>query len=102
MFTWTMTSNIVCGKIKIFCYYFIYVFREDSYIYIPNIEVSSMSMSMSTEAPITLRDTIVLSGNISSRTGSGIYALLYLYCINMHNKSVRKGCNTWMWITGCL
>lgn len=29
-------------------------------------------MSMSTEAPITLRDTIVLSGNISSRSGSGI------------------------------
>jgi len=55
-----------------------------------------MSMSMSTEAPITLRDTIVLSGNISSRTGSGIYALLYLYCINMHNKSEQMGCNTWM------
>lgn len=30
-----------------------------------------MSMSMSTEAPITLRDTIVLSGNLSSRSGSG-------------------------------
>jgi len=44
--------------------------EEDSYIYIPSIEVSSMSMSMSTEAPITLRDTIVLSGNISSRSGS--------------------------------
>lgn len=35
-----------------------------------------MSMSMSTEAPITLRDTIVLSGNISSRSGSGI---IYIY-----------------------
>ncbi|VVC41633.1 DnaJ-like protein C11, C-terminal,DnaJ domain [Cinara cedri] len=44
--------------------------EDDSYIYIPNIEVSSMSMSMSTEAPITLRDTIVLSGNLSSRSGS--------------------------------
>lgn len=32
-----------------------------------------MSMSMSTEAPITLRDTIVLSGNLSSRSGSGNY-----------------------------
>ncbi|XP_050429848.1 dnaJ homolog subfamily C member 11 [Adelges cooleyi] len=42
----------------------------DSYIYIPSIEMSSMSMSMSTEAPISLRDTIVLSGNISSRSGS--------------------------------
>jgi len=31
-----------------------------------------MTMSMSTEAPITLRDTIVLSGNLSSRSGSGI------------------------------
>lgn len=36
-----------------------------------------MSMSMSTEAPITLRDTIVLSGNISSRTGSGTFTIKY-------------------------
>ncbi|KAL4096978.1 hypothetical protein QTP88_021835 [Uroleucon formosanum] len=43
---------------------------DDSYLYIPAIEVSSMTMSMSTEAPITLRDTIVLSGNLSSRSGS--------------------------------
>jgi len=36
-----------------------------------------MSMSMSTEAPITLRDTIVLSGNLSSRSGSGIQSNIY-------------------------
>lgn len=39
-----------------------------------------MSMSMSTEAPITLRDTIVLSGNISSRSGSGI-SNIYIYIL---------------------
>jgi len=38
-----------------------------------------MTMSMSTEAPITLRDTIVLSGNLSSRSGSGIQSNIYIF-----------------------
>jgi len=38
-----------------------------------------MTMSMSTEAPITLRDTIVLSGNLSSRSGSGIQSNISIY-----------------------
>lgn len=37
-----------------------------------------MSMSMSTEAPISLRDTIVLSGNLSPRSGSGIQSNIYI------------------------
>lgn len=40
-----------------------------------------MSMSMSTEAPITLRDTIILSGNISPHSGSGIYMFIYIYML---------------------
>lgn len=38
-----------------------------------------MTMSMSTEAPITLRDTIVLSGNLSSHSGSGIQSSIHIF-----------------------
>jgi len=48
-----------------------------------------MSMSMSTEAPITLRDTIVLSGNLSSRSGSGILSNIY-YIYNIINKIYKN------------
>ncbi|XP_050533884.1 dnaJ homolog subfamily C member 11 [Daktulosphaira vitifoliae] len=64
------TANIDASDVFEPNKYLEYDDNVDSYIYIPSIEVSSMSMSMSTDAPITLRDTIVLSGNLSSRSGS--------------------------------
>ncbi|XP_055837897.1 dnaJ homolog subfamily C member 11 [Episyrphus balteatus] len=38
---------------------------------IPKIEVSSMSISQSIEAPITLKDTVTMSGNLHSSNGTG-------------------------------
>lgn len=37
----------------------------------PKIEVSSMSISQSIEAPITLKDTVIMSGNLHSSNGIG-------------------------------
>lgn len=37
----------------------------------PNVEVSSMSISQSIEAPITRRDTVIMSGNLVSTNGNG-------------------------------
>lgn len=37
----------------------------------PSVEVSAMSISQSIEAPITRRDTLILSGNLMSSNGNG-------------------------------
>lgn len=37
----------------------------------PNIEVSGMSLSQSIDAPITLRDTVTLGGQLSTHNGTG-------------------------------
>lgn len=37
----------------------------------PGIEVSGMSISQSIDAPITTRDTVTMSGNLSSQNGNG-------------------------------
>lgn len=42
---------------------------EDSYL--PSIEVQSMSISQSIEAPLTPYDTITMSGSLSSHNGTG-------------------------------
>lgn len=50
-------------------YCFVYSgFRERSF---PSIEVSGMSISQSIDAPLTTRDTMTMSGNISSHNGNG-------------------------------
>lgn len=38
---------------------------------LPKVEVSSMSISQSIEAPITLKDTVTMSGNLQSSNGTG-------------------------------
>ena len=38
---------------------------------IPHIEVSSMSISQSVECPLTVKDTAILSGNLSTQNGNG-------------------------------
>lgn len=38
---------------------------------LPKVEVSSMSISQSIEAPITLKDTVTMSGNLHSSNGTG-------------------------------
>lgn len=55
-------------------YYFIvyltkYIFREKGWF--PHVEVSGMSFQQSIEAPVTLRDTITLSGHLSTQNGTG-------------------------------
>ncbi|CAG2105090.1 unnamed protein product, partial [Medioppia subpectinata] len=40
-------------------------------VYWPSIEVSSMSISQSIDAPLTLADTLTLSGSLSSHNGTG-------------------------------
>ncbi|XP_048005498.1 dnaJ homolog subfamily C member 11 [Leguminivora glycinivorella] len=51
-------------------YYDEYEIIEESNI-LPNIEVSGMTIQQSIDAPITLRDTMTLSGNISTQNGIG-------------------------------
>lgn len=46
---------------------FSFGFRERSF---PNIEVSGMSISQAIDAPITTRDTISMSGSLSSQNGN--------------------------------
>ncbi|XP_067005008.1 dnaJ homolog subfamily C member 11 isoform X1 [Anabrus simplex] len=46
-------------------------FDESSGRYFPYIEVSGMSFSQSIEAPLTLRDTIIMSGQLSTHNGTG-------------------------------
>lgn len=41
----------------------------------PVIEVSAMSLSQSIEAPLTLRDTLIMSGNLSTHNGTGSGAM---------------------------
>lgn len=43
------------------------LYRERSF---PNIEVSGMSISQAIDAPITTRDTISMSGSLSSQNGN--------------------------------
>lgn len=38
---------------------------------LPSIEVSGMSFVQSIEAPVTTRDTIIMSGNLSTHNGTG-------------------------------
>ncbi|XP_052746724.1 dnaJ homolog subfamily C member 11 [Bicyclus anynana] len=51
-------------------YYDEYDILEDSSI-IPSIEVSGMTIQQSIDAPVTLRNTVTLSGNISTQNGTG-------------------------------
>lgn len=44
-----------------------FVYRDRSF---PNIEVSGISISQSIDAPITTRDTISMSGSLSSQNGN--------------------------------
>ncbi|KAG4070024.1 hypothetical protein HA402_013684 [Bradysia odoriphaga] len=46
-------------------------FDDDGPIPFPSIEVSGMSISQSIDAPITTRDTVTMSGNLSSQNGNG-------------------------------
>lgn len=39
--------------------------------FFPSIEISAMSISQSVEAPLTLRDTLTLSGNLAAQNGNG-------------------------------
>lgn len=45
----------------------------------PCIEVSGMSISQSIDAPITTRDTVTMSGNLSSQNGVG----QGIHCVNI-------------------
>ena len=38
---------------------------------LPRIEISSMAITQSVEAPLTVKDTAVLTGSLSSQNGSG-------------------------------
>lgn len=38
---------------------------------LPSIEVSGMSFVQSIEAPVTTRDTLIMSGNLSTHNGTG-------------------------------
>ncbi|XP_075990898.1 dnaJ homolog subfamily C member 11 isoform X1 [Anticarsia gemmatalis] len=51
-------------------YYDEYEILEETTI-IPNIEVSGMTIQQSIDAPVTLRNTMTLSGNISTQNGIG-------------------------------
>ncbi|XP_054165299.1 dnaJ homolog subfamily C member 11-like [Oppia nitens] len=46
-------------------------YNEWQAIYYPTIEVSSMSISQSIDAPLTINDTLTLSGSLSSHNGTG-------------------------------
>lgn len=37
----------------------------------PKIEVSGMSFAQSIEAPVTVKDTVTMSGNLSTHNGTG-------------------------------
>lgn len=47
------------------------VYRERSPF--PIIEVSAMSLTQSIEAPLTLRDTILMGGYLNTHNGTGMY-----------------------------
>ncbi|XP_059062994.1 dnaJ homolog subfamily C member 11 [Achroia grisella] len=55
-------------------YYDEYEILEDSAV-IPSIEVSGMTIQQSIDAPVTLRNTMTLSGNISTQNGIGTGAV---------------------------
>ncbi|XP_026759365.2 dnaJ homolog subfamily C member 11 [Galleria mellonella] len=52
-------------------YYDEYEILEEDATVIPNIEVSGMTIQQSIDAPVTLRNTMTLSGNISTQNGIG-------------------------------
>lgn len=64
---------------------------EDSFL--PTIEVSGMSMSQSIEAPLTTRDTAVLSGNLnlSNGVGSGAFIVSGRRLVNKGWVSIEAG-----------
>lgn len=41
------------------------------YYSVPVFEISSMSISQSVEAPLTVSDTLTLNGNLSAQNGTG-------------------------------
>ncbi|XP_028032190.1 dnaJ homolog subfamily C member 11 isoform X2 [Bombyx mandarina] len=63
------------------------MFTKEETTVIPNIEVSGMTIQQSIDAPVTLRNTMTLSGNISTQNGIGTGS------INMCNRhlSSEKG-----------
>ncbi|KAI5640321.1 dnaJ domain-containing protein [Phthorimaea operculella] len=65
--TITMSINATDMFMK---YYDVYDMEEDTTV-IPNIEVSGMTIQQSIDAPVTLRNTMTLSGNISTQNGIG-------------------------------
>ncbi|XP_060809673.1 dnaJ homolog subfamily C member 11 [Amyelois transitella] len=67
-------------------YYDEYEIVEDAQI-LPSIEVSGMTIQQSIDAPVTLRNTMTLSGNISTQNGIGTGS------VNMCNRhlSSEKG-----------
>nr|XP_049699859.1 dnaJ homolog subfamily C member 11 isoform X2 [Helicoverpa armigera] len=50
---------------------FMKYYDEEEPTIIPNIEVSGMTIQQSIDAPVTLRNTMTLSGNISTQNGIG-------------------------------
>ncbi|KAJ9599175.1 hypothetical protein L9F63_010352 [Diploptera punctata] len=59
--------------------------------FFPIVEVSGMSFSQSIEAPLTLRDTVTMSGNLSTHNGTGSGTV---------NVSVRHLVSDKVWIEG--
>ncbi|CAG9558842.1 unnamed protein product [Danaus chrysippus] len=55
-------------------YYDEYDILEESAV-IPSVEVSGMTIQQSIDAPVTLRNTVTLSGNISTQNGIGTGSL---------------------------
>ena len=50
------------GFTYVICNFFVYIFRPRS---MPSLEVKGMSFSQSVEAPLTLKDTAFMSGNVN-------------------------------------
>ncbi|CAN7938279.1 unnamed protein product, partial [Ixodes hexagonus] len=46
-------------------------YDEDTRGYLPQMEINSMTFSQSIEAPLSLNDTVTLSGNLSTQNGNG-------------------------------
>ncbi|KDR18967.1 dnaJ homolog subfamily C member 11 isoform X2 [Zootermopsis nevadensis] len=46
-------------------------YDESEHLHFPTIEVSGMSITQSIEAPLTLRDTMTMSGQLSTQNGTG-------------------------------
>lgn len=46
-------------------------YDDDSGGFVPHMEINSMNISQSIEAPLSLGDTVTLSGNLSTQNGNG-------------------------------